>query len=156
MCTFEVSIGLFHSSWLSHQKNPCYRCLMKIFQHQANHLTNCIQIWSKHMVVPCYSSVMKIHQHGAVIFSKMCSFEVSIGLYPSLWSSHQKNPCYRSLMKIHQHGVKIFRKMCTYEVSIGMFPSLWFISWKESLLWKSHGKSINMGLRYLANCALLK
>ena len=79
MCTFEVSIGLFHSSWLSHQKNPCYRCLMKICQHQAKSFNKSIQIWSKHMVVPCYSSVMKIHQHGAVIFNKNVHF----------WSKHR-------------------------------------------------------------------
>ena len=133
---FDISIGLFHSFWLSHQKNPCYRSVMKIHQHESkifnkmctfevsigllsliliisskesfievpwksvnikpNYLTN-IQFRCKHRAVPCYRSVMKIHQHGAGIFSKMCSFEVSIGLYPSLWSSHQKNPCYRSL-----------------------------------------------------------
>ena len=31
---------------------------------------------------PCYRSLMKINQHGAEILSKMCSFEVSIGLLP--------------------------------------------------------------------------
>ena len=61
---------------------------------------------------------MKICQHGAEIFNKMCSFEISIGFYPSFQSSHQKNPCYRGLIKICKHGAEMFNKMCTFEESI--------------------------------------
>ena len=37
---------------------------------------------SAHQKNPCYRSLVKICQHGAKIFNKMSSFEVSIGLLP--------------------------------------------------------------------------
>ena len=46
----KLAYGCYPSFWLSYQKNPCYR------------------------------SLMKIQQQGAKIFNKTCSFEVSIGL----------------------------------------------------------------------------
>ena len=38
--------------------------------------------WSSHQKNPCYRSLMKIYQNRAKIFNKKCSFEVSIWLLP--------------------------------------------------------------------------
>ena len=145
--------------WLSHQKNPFYRSLMKIHQHGTEIFNKMcsfeVSIGLVHLILnvssknPCYISLMKIHQHGAEIFDKMCGFEVSIGFYPSFWSSHQKTHCYRSLMKTHQHGDEIFNKMCSFEVSIGILCIISIISLKEQ--GQVSLKSMNMQPRYLIN-----
>ena len=50
----------------------------------------------------------------------MCTFEVSIGMFPSFWLSHEKNPCYeKSHENPCQHGAEIFNKLCTFEATIG-------------------------------------
>ena len=97
--SFEVNIACCSSFQLSHQNNPCY------------------------------GSLMKIYQHGAEIFNKTSSFEASIGFYPTFQLSHQKNPHYGSLMIICQHGADIFNKMCSFEVSIGLLPLNLIISY---------------------------
>ena len=42
----------------------------------------CSSFQSTHQRNPCYRSVMKIYQQAAEIFNKTCSFKVSIGLLP--------------------------------------------------------------------------
>ena len=75
--------------WLSHQKNPCYRSLMKIHQQGAEIFNKAftfevriglLPLILSHQKNPCYRSLVKIHQYGAEIFNKTCSFEISIGL----------------------------------------------------------------------------
>ena len=88
----------------------------------------CPSFWSSHQKNPCYRSLVKFCWHGAVIFHKTSHFEVSIGLCPSFWSSHQRNPCYSSLTKIGQHGTKLFNKMCSVEVNIWILPLISIVS----------------------------
>ena len=93
---FEVSIGLLPSFQSFHQKNPCYRSLMKIHQHGAKIFNKMCSFEVSRGVLPHISIVSskeslleaKISQPGAKIF------EVSIGLLPSFQSFHQNNPCY--------------------------------------------------------------
>ena len=51
---------------------------------------------------------MKFCQYAAKVFTKMCIFEVSIGLLPLIFIVLSKEFLYRSLVKIQQHGAKIF------------------------------------------------
>ena len=43
-----------------------------------------------HQKNPCYRSLMRICQHGAKIFNKTCSFEVSIGMLPLILNVSSK------------------------------------------------------------------
>ena len=71
---------------------------------------------ASHQKNPYYSSLVKIYQHGAEVFNKMFSFEVNIRLLPLIQSSNQKNPYYRSLVQCHQHGTEIFNKTCSLKL----------------------------------------
>ena len=70
--------------------------------------------------------------------TKCAVLKLAQGCCPSFWLSQQKNPCYRSLVKICQHGAEIFNKTRSFKVSIGLLLLISIISWKESLLLKSH------------------
>ena len=96
--------------------------------------------------MPVIEVLWKSAQHGAKIFNKTCSEasivqlsqqknEASIGLLPSFWSSNQKNACYRSHRDVVPHFNCLNKRMPFIEVL---------------------GKSVNMELRYLTKCAVLK
>ena len=116
----------------------------------------CPSFWLAHQKNPCYRSIIKICQHQADIFHKMHSFKISIGCYPSFGLCHQKNPCYRSLMKICQHGAKIFNKMCSFEVKHRVVAPHFVCLIKRILVIEALSKSVNIELRHLTRCAVLK
>ena len=75
-----------------------------------------------HQKNPCYRSLMKIHQHGAEIFNKLYTFEVSIGMFHSVWSCLIKRiPVIEVSWKSISMESEIFNKMWSFEVSIGLF-----------------------------------
>ena len=75
-----------------------------------------------HQKNPCYRSLMKIHQHQAQIVNKMCSFEVSIGLLPHFSIISSKESLLWKYHQNLSYGAEIFNKMCSFEVCIVFTP----------------------------------
>ena len=129
-------------------------------------------MWSFHQRNPWYRSLMKIHQHGAGIFSKMCTFEVSIGLYPHCDHLIKRIPVIEVSWKSINMELRYLTKCALLTVSIGLFHSFWLSHQKNPCyrsLMKIYNikhevipvievswKSVNIELWYLTNCALLK